>query len=207
MWGGPLLPSASRTSAVYLFRLSLPILPPQSPLAPDATMRVFPLVPLLTAAAAAVAAVPTAAEKTKGVSEALFARFVHFLTISQACYAGDACNLRGLPRVASILNTTTDIHGWVLRDDATREIVVAFRGTSSDVNSRANANYTLGDVETLPQCAGCKAHGGYYVNWVSVFEQVKGLVKDAAAKWPTYGIVVTGHRYVVPGTRVRSQSR
>jgi len=147
---------------------------------------------LLALGAAPATASPTA--KTKGISTPLYDRIVHFLEISQACYAGDTCNLAGLPRMASILNTTTDIHGWLLRDDSTKELVVVFRGTSSQINLDQDKNYTLAAVDTLPTCVGCKAHGGYYLDWVSVIDQVKGLLKNQTEKYPNYGLVVTGHR-------------
>ncbi len=140
----------------------------------------------------------TPLNKTKGVSTEVYNRLVHFATIAQATYvdARATCNITGLPRLATILNSTTDIHGWLLHDDASQELIVAFMGTSSQLNFDQDGNYTLGAIETLPSCVGCKAHGGYYLDWLSVNDQIKGLLRGAVEKYPSYGIVITGHRQV-----------
>ena len=137
---------------------------------------------------------------TKGVSAQLYDRIHHFLVVAQATYAGDSCNLKVAPRVASILNTTTDTHGWVLHDDAAKEIIVSFKGTGSQKNLDTDTNYTLAGLASEPACVGCQVHGGYYLAWLSVRDRVDELVKAAVAKYPSYGLVITGHRYVsLPG--------
>lgn len=152
------------------------------------------VLPLLLASWAT--AVPTSPSVVKGISEALYDRLVHFNAIAQATYAGDTCSLPGLTRVASILNTTTDTHGWVLRDDAAQELIVSFRGTSSQTNLNTDENYTLASFDTLPSCSGCQVHGGYYLAWVSVLNQVQSLVKTNMAALTGYKLVITGHRFV-----------
>lgn len=133
----------------------------------------------------------------KGVPTRLYNRLVHFLAISQATYAGDGCHITNLPRLQIIRNNDTDLYGWVLRDDATREIVVVFRGSVSATNSNTNRNFTLGAIESLPSCVGCMSHGGYYLAWLSIMEQVLSHVKTAKRRYPLYKIVVTGHRFVL----------
>lgn len=142
------------------------------------------------------AAVPTARSAVKGISESLYNRLVHFNAISQATYAGDLCVLPGLTRVASILNTTTDIHGWILRDDVAQELIVAFRGTLSLTNLNTDENYTLANFDTLPSCSGCQVHGGYYLAWLSVLDQVQSLVDSQMTALPSYNLIITGHRSV-----------
>lgn len=137
---------------------------------------------------------PVAAAPTKGVSAAIYNRIVHFLTIAQATYSGN-CMIQGLPRMSTIYNQKTDTNGWVIRDDATKEIIVSFRGTSSNTNGNNNGNYTLATMADIPSCAGCQTHGGYYIAWNTVKDNVLSYVKSATAAYPTYGIVVTGHRY------------
>ncbi|OIW28720.1 alpha/beta-hydrolase [Coniochaeta ligniaria NRRL 30616] len=152
-------------------------------------MRLLPLLALVSWAAA----VPTARSAVKGIPETLYDRLVHFNAISQATYAGDLCFLPGLARVASILNTTTDIHGWVLRDDVAQELIVAFRGTLSETNLNTDENYTLANFDTLPSCSGCQVHGGYYLAWLSVIDQVQSLVNSQMTTLPTYSLIITGH--------------
>jgi hypothetical protein len=110
-------------------------------------------------------------------------------------YLGDIClSPGGLPKVADITNSTTDIHGWVLRDDPGKEIIVAFRGTESIQNYETDTNYTLAPFDTFPACQGCEVHGGYYLAWVSVVDQVQALIEGQMELYPGYGLVITGHR-------------
>lgn len=131
---------------------------------------------------------------TRGVPPHLYKRLVHFLVISQATYNGSDCNLQHLPRLDIIRNETTDLYGWVLRDDKAKEIIVVFRGSVSPTNSATNRNFTLGFLPTLPSCVGCMSHGGYYIAWQSIMDQVYTYVAKAVKKHPHYRIVVTGHR-------------
>ncbi|KAN0110021.1 feruloyl esterase A [Hyaloscypha variabilis] len=132
--------------------------------------------------------------QTQGVSTALLNRFIQMATICMSAYVGDLCLLPdGLPKVADITNTATDVHGWILRDDAAQEIIVAFRGTESVQNYESDTNYTLANFDTYPSCTGCQVHGGYYLLWASVYENVQSLIQDQVSLYPDYGIVITGH--------------
>jgi hypothetical protein len=153
------------------------------------------LIPFLVLASWATA-IPTARSAVKGIPQELYDRLFHFNAICQATYAGDLCYLPDLTRVASILNVTTDIHGWVLRDDVAQELIVAFRGTLSLTNLNSDENYTLANFDTLPSCSGCQVHGGYYLAWLSVLDQVQSLVATQTAAFPGYSLIITGHRSV-----------
>lgn len=133
--------------------------------------------------------------QTQGVSTTMLNRFIEMATICMSTYVGDLCDIPyGLLKVADITNAATDVHGWVLRDDATQEIIVAFRGTLSIQNYESDTNYTLADFDTYPSCTGCKVHGGYYLLWASVYEDVQSIIQDQVSLNPDYGIVITGHR-------------
>ena len=133
--------------------------------------------------------------QTQGVSTALLNRFIQMATICMSTYVGDLCLVPdGLTKVADITSTATDVHGWILRDDAAQEIIVAFRGTESVQNYESDTNYTLADFDTYPSCTGCQVHGGYYLLWASVYENVQSLIQDQVSLYPDYGIVITGHR-------------
>lgn len=132
---------------------------------------------------------------TQGVSDSTYNRLVEMATISQAAYA-DLCNLPvTITTVEKIYNPQTDINGWVLRDDSRQEIITVFRGTGSDTNLQLDTNYTLAPFVSLPECVGCAVHGGYYLGWVSVQDQVKSLVQQQASQYRGYALTVTGHRY------------
>jgi hypothetical protein len=148
----------------------------------------------LIATLALAVASPTLAQ-TQGVSTTLVSRFIQMATICMSTYVGDLCFFPdGLSKVADISNTATDVHGWILRDDSAQEIIVVFRGTESVQNYESDTNYTLADFDTFPSCTGCQVHGGYYLLWASIYEDVQCLIQDQASLYPDYGIVITGHR-------------
>lgn len=99
----------------------------------------------------------------------------------------------GLPKVGTISNDAYDIHGWILRDDRAQEIITVFRGTESVENYETDTNYTLADFATFPSCVGCQVHGGYYLAWAAVADDVQSLIQAQATQYPDYGIVITGH--------------
>ncbi|KAJ5816747.1 Lipase class 3 [Penicillium robsamsonii] len=130
---------------------------------------------------------------TQGVSDNVYNRLVEMATISQAAYA-DLCKIPAtITAVEKIYNAQTDINGWVLRDDSRQEIIIVFRGTGSDTNLQLDTNYTLAAFDTLPECVGCAVHGGYYLGWISVQDQVQSLVQKQATQYPEYALTVTGH--------------
>lgn len=133
----------------------------------------------------------------QGISQYVYNRIVHFLKIAQATYAADNCTIASVPRVATFYNATTDIYGWILHDDATKEIIVSFRGTNGDsaINLAYDQNWTLADAASIiPQCDGCEVHGGYYLAFLSIQDQVNPLLAQVRKAYPQYGVVVTGHR-------------
>ncbi|KAG4441432.1 hypothetical protein IFR05_003119 [Cadophora sp. M221] len=153
-------------------------------------MKTALLVPCLLIAASLCSA------QTRGISTALLSRFQKISTIALATYSKGSCKTAGgVPKVAEIYNKDTDILAWIMRDDISREIILAFRGTnpSGTQNQKANANTTLGNFVSLLSCAGCKVHGGYYASWLSVVEEVESKVKTQMEAASDYGLVVTGH--------------
>ena len=132
---------------------------------------------------------------TQGISDNIYNRLVEMATISQAAYA-TLCDIPAtITTVEKIYNAQTDINGWVLRDDSRQEIITVFRGTGSDTNLQLDTNYTLAPFDTLPGCVGCEVHGGYYLGWISVQDQVELLLQQQVSKYPDYALAVTGHRY------------
>lgn len=149
------------------------------------------------ALALSAAAGQALAASTQGISQDLYNRLVEMATISQAAYA-DLCNIPStIVKGEKIYNAQTDINGWILRDDTSKEIITVFRGTGSNTNLALDTNYTLAPFDTLPQCTGCEVHGGYYIGWVSVKDQVESLVKEQVSQYPDYALTVTGHRYAL----------
>ncbi|KAL2284281.1 hypothetical protein FJTKL_09007 [Diaporthe vaccinii] len=151
----------------------------------------------LAAALAATALLwaPCLCDITQGVTPSLFARLDRMASLSMNVYTGALCGApTGFSRAGFINETTYDIQGQVLRDDAAREAVVVFRGTASDKNFQVDVNITLAPFETAAgNCAGCQVHGGFYLAWTAAREQVLGLVQGVLGEFPGYGVVITGH--------------
>ncbi|KAL1967435.1 hypothetical protein VTN77DRAFT_3220 [Rasamsonia byssochlamydoides] len=146
---------------------------------------------------AAVMLPPSLCSVIQGISAPLLSRLTQMATICMSTYLGDLCVLPdGMSKVSDITNSTTDIHGWILRDDGAREILAVFRGTESVQNYETDTNYTLAPFDTFPECVGCEVHGGYYLAWVSIVDQVTSLLQEQAAQYPDHGVVFTGHRYL-----------
>ncbi|KAL1979820.1 hypothetical protein VTN96DRAFT_5080 [Rasamsonia emersonii] len=115
-------------------------------------------------------------------------------TLCMSTYLNDLCIVPGgMTKISDITNSTTDVHGWILRDDGAREILAVFRGTESLQNYATDTNYTLAPFDIFPQCEGCEVHGGYYLAWVSIVEQVQARLQEQKALFPDYGVVLTGH--------------
>ncbi|KAK2604747.1 hypothetical protein N8I77_007648 [Diaporthe amygdali] len=154
-------------------------------------------IPTFTTALVATCALwaPALSDITQGITPELFARLDRLALLSMNVYTGALCAPPfGLTRAGFINETTYDIQGQVLRDDAAREAVVVFRGTASDKNFQVDVNITLAPFETAAaNCPGCQVHGGFYLAWTAAREQVLGLVQGVLSAFPGYGVVITGH--------------
>lgn len=85
----------------------------------------------------------------------------------------------------------TDTTGIVTRDDTTKSIVVAYRGSQSIRNWFSNIR--VGFVPVPEWCSGCEAHSGF----LDSFKDEKGVVIDSVTKLktshPDYQLAVVGH--------------
>lgn len=159
-----------------------------------------------------LAAAMTVYAKTQGITQAQLDKFIAYVyfspalhpyvsdtissmaTICQSTLVGDLCiKPGGLPKIATINNSTTDVFGFVLRNDTAGEIIAVFRGTETIQNFETDNDTNLTDFTSVPSCDGCQVHHGYYVAWLSVADQVQNLLQTQAALYPDYDIVITGH--------------
>jgi predicted lipase len=88
----------------------------------------------------------------------------------------------------------TDANGFVAYDKDANEIVVSFSGT--DPLSIQNWIDDLDFIKTdYPYCAStqCQVHEGFYRTYQSVDSQVKSLVGNYSASYPTASLAITGH--------------
>ncbi|KAL9115863.1 MAG: hypothetical protein Q9227_000231 [Pyrenula ochraceoflavens] len=131
---------------------------------------------------------------TYGISQSLYDRLDAMAILVMSAYVSDTCpSPGGLPKVAELTNVTTDTHAYVVRNDSSQSIITVFRGTDSLQNYASDMNYTLANFDTFPECQGCQVHGGYYLLWESILEQVNSTLQAQAAEYPDYEMVITGH--------------
>ena len=83
-----------------------------------------------------------------------------------------------------------DTTGFVALDDTAKEIVVAFRGSSSIRNWIADFNAGFTDA---PYCNDCLVHEGFYGAYQDQADSIRSTVDKLSKANPTYGITVTGH--------------
>lgn len=84
----------------------------------------------------------------------------------------------------------TDDTGFVAVDDINQLIVLAFRGSRSIANWKANLSFNRRPSDLCPRC---NVHVGFWDSWVEIRERVKGKVLSAIHAHPNYRFVITGH--------------
>lgn len=88
----------------------------------------------------------------------------------------------------------TDTVGYVGVNNATSEIVVAFRGSVTDINwfedFKVDKDPYAGLIGT---CTDCEVHTGFQTSWHEAASDVLPQVWTQAAAFPNYTVVVVGH--------------
>lgn len=97
----------------------------------------------------------------------------------------------GATVIGSVLNTTfLNMEGYVAVDTVRKEIVVAFRGSSSVRNWMADLDFVQVSCDYTD---GCRVHDGFKDSWNEISESVLDYVEQAFASYPSYTLAVTGH--------------
>ncbi|KAF1930394.1 alpha/beta-hydrolase [Didymella exigua CBS 183.55] len=95
--------------------------------------------------------------------------------------------------VKTIVNLVTDTQAAIFRDDNAKELILSLPGTSSVQDFLTDFVFIPLDQTTAAGCTDCRVHGGFYVAWRSIADQVTTALADLRAKNPGYSIVITGH--------------
>ena len=98
--------------------------------------------------------------------------------------------LAGFVPVYSVNDTAHDTQGYIGYTSSQSTIFVAFRGSESIQNWVSNINSVLMEY---PGCDGCNVHKGWYTAEQNSIVAIISEVKALKEKYPSYGIVVTGH--------------
>lgn len=95
--------------------------------------------------------------------------------------------------VAKVNNIVTDTQVAVFQDDAAKELIVSFPGTSSLQDFGTDFVFFLVPFDTAPSCSGCQVHGGVFNAYKSIRPDLITALADLRTKNPSYKTVVTGH--------------
>ncbi|KAA1471862.1 alpha/beta-hydrolase [Dentipellis sp. KUC8613] len=133
-----------------------------------------------------------------GIPDSAYDELVRFAKFSSAVYQLICPRPLGSTLVESFTSLITDAHGFVARDDETKEIVVAFRG-SKDLEDllTADGNVILIPYESpgvqLNSTEPVEVHAGFLISFNSIARTAIGVVQDQLESYPNYTVVVTGH--------------
>lgn len=95
--------------------------------------------------------------------------------------------------VKTIANLVTDTQAAIFRDDNAKEIILSLPGTSSVQDFVTDFAFVPLNQTTAAGCTDCRVHGGFYVAWRSIADEVIAALADLRAKNPGYSTVITGH--------------
>lgn len=88
-------------------------------------------------------------------------------------------------------NDFGDTTGYIAVDTTNEYIILAFRGSSDLENWIADLDFPLVDATSI--CSGCEVHQGFWDAWETAGSDITSQVESAAATYPDYTIVATGH--------------
>jgi hypothetical protein len=81
----------------------------------------------------------------------------------------------------------------VFQDDAAKEFVVSFAGSSSLQDFGTDFNFFFMPFDGVPGCTDCQVHGGVLKGWRSVKTGLTDALTALRAEQPSYSTVLTGH--------------
>ncbi|PPQ78601.1 hypothetical protein CVT24_002053 [Panaeolus cyanescens] len=109
----------------------------------------------------------------------------------------DACpRPNGQTLVTWIADTVTDTEGYIARDDDKKEIVIAFRGSTSFIDyivTDANIRLVPMDTPGVSPPENTLVHQGFLTSWNSVAVSAINTVREQLVGREGYSIVTAGH--------------
>jgi len=127
-----------------------------------------------------------------------------FAKYSSAVYQFLCPRPLGNSLVQSFSNVLTHTHGFVVRDDRRREIVVAFRGSHELANMVTDGNLVLIPLVSrgIEENNTALVHAGFLISYNSVRAVVVHVVRNQLLAFPNYTVVISGSHplYSVPAS-------
>ncbi|TFY71631.1 hypothetical protein EVG20_g1384 [Dentipellis fragilis] len=132
-----------------------------------------------------------------GIPDSTYDELVRFTKFSSAVYQFICPRPLGSTLVESFTSIITDAHGFVARDDETREIVVAFRGSRDLEDLLTDGNVILIPYESpgvqLNSTEPIEVHAGFLISFNSIARTAIAVVQEQLESYPNYTVVATGH--------------
>jgi hypothetical protein len=98
------------------------------------------------------------------------------------------------PVVSYIENSLTDTQAAIFQDDAAKEFILSFAGSSSLQDFVTDFGFLpIPYTDPNTNCKNCTAHGGVYVAWRSIYNDTVSSLLNLTSYYPHYSVVVTGH--------------
>ncbi|KAL0948424.1 hypothetical protein HGRIS_011003 [Hohenbuehelia grisea] len=130
-----------------------------------------------------------------GISQALFDELKWYFQYALSTGANVCASPNGNVLVKTINHAPTDTQGFIARDDEKKEIIVAFRGTTSLTD--AFVDILIVPVPLLSPGVhpplGSLVHVGFLTAYNSVASDVISTVRNQLQLYPDYNLVASGH--------------
>ncbi|KAF2762867.1 alpha/beta-hydrolase [Pseudovirgaria hyperparasitica] len=129
------------------------------------------------------------------VSGDVYNNIVRYSNFAAAAYANNCPKPPSGSTILKFFNgTATNTQAYLFRDTAAKELVLAFRGTSTPLDLDTDFLFTLTQL-TLPgtSCSGCQVHQGFQDAYASIANDVSNTVTSALSSNSGYKLTVTGH--------------
>ncbi|RDB16774.1 putative feruloyl esterase A [Hypsizygus marmoreus] len=136
---------------------------------------------------------PLLETRADGISQAVFDDLVRYTKYSSAVYQWICPTPLGNTLVEKFINSGTQ--GFVVRDAARKEIVVAFRGSLEVIDALIDIHIIMTPLKStgITAVGDSYVHSGFLFAYNVVATDVLRIVKSQVAANPGYTVVVTGH--------------
>ncbi|OJJ56702.1 hypothetical protein ASPSYDRAFT_33769 [Aspergillus sydowii CBS 593.65] len=129
------------------------------------------------------------------VSPDLYKKFERYTAFSAASYA-DSCTTP--PSGSSVVqysnDNPTDTQATLFEDVEAKELIIAFRGTSTPKDLETDFKFSLVPL-TAPgtDCSKCKVHSGFQEAYQTLADDVSAKIESELSAHSDYSLIVTGH--------------
>lgn len=93
----------------------------------------------------------------------------------------------------TIANLVTDTQAAIFRDDNAKDLILSFPGAAFVQDFVTAFSFIALTQTAAAGCTDCKVHGGFYIAWRSIADEVTIALADLRSKNPEYSTIITGH--------------